>query len=271
MKKSIAILILFFISVSVFAQSPWTQKKNKAFINLSYSFINNYDKIFGLSEEIATTRTYSDQTIQLYGEYGITDKITLLIGVPFKMVSLKDQNNDLEENLSSLGNASIGIKHNFYQKNFLFSGQLEYSSNMNSTGNLGLRTGYDSHAFSALGIIGKGHSKWFAQGFAGMIYRTNDYSSHVKIGGEYGRKIKNVWLILFLDGLVSLKNGDRAHTMDELLSSLYVNDQSFSGWGLKVLYETKSNLGFVGSFGGAFSGNNVPKKAALSLGIYKKL
>ena len=119
MKNSIKILFLF-IGVSAFSQSPWTKEKGKFYTQMSFTTIPNYDTLFG-DPDYKTSGEISDNTIQLYGEYGFSDKTSLIVNLPLKLISINNAENPQSEdfNTTALGNLEIGLKHNFY-KNFLY-------------------------------------------------------------------------------------------------------------------------------------------------------
>jgi hypothetical protein len=173
---------------------------------------------------------------------------------------------------NDLGNIEIGIKHNFYKKEWILSGQLSMETNTGSfDNNSGLRTGYDALTFSPLFLAGKSFSKSYLQTYIGTKLRTNNYSSNFKIGGEYGGKIsKNIWLIGFLDIEKSFKNGDIVLPDSNLATGLYVNDQEYGVIGIKAIGEFTDDFGITASLPAAFFGNNVAQQIALSFGIYKK-
>lgn len=262
--KKLAILTLVFTSFSLFAQSPWTKKKNEGYVQLSYTTISNYDKLFG-DPEINLPTKISDNTIQLYGEYGLSDKTTLLVSLPFKMLSGIN-------NKSAIGNLQLGVKHNFYNKKWLLSGQLNVEANNSDYDETsGLRSGYDAWTITPMFLAGRGFDKWYIQAFTGVDIRTNDYSSNFKLGGELGYKTLNwLWIAGFLDGVASLKNGDVALPAQNLATGLYVNNQSYAAYGLKFIADINDKFGANIGLGSAFAGRNVAKAPALSFGLYHK-
>lgn len=272
--KKLSILLLFF-SVNLIAQSPWTKKKNEGYVQLSFTTISNYDALYG-NPDYSTNRKINDNTLQLYGEYGLSDKTTLIASVPLKMVKsgalVQPVSFTTEESKTSLGNIQIGVKHNFYNKKWLLTGQLTVEANTSSFSIAsGLRTGYDAWTVTPLFIAGRGFDRWYIQASTGFDIRTNDYSSTYKLGGEIGYKaIDWLWVAGFLDGVASLKNGDVALPLQNVTTGLYVNNQSFAAFGLKLIGEISEKTGVNFGFGGAFAGRNVPKKAALTFGLYHK-
>ena len=277
--KNLTKLIILLFSISTFSQSPWTQKKGKAYTQLSFTSIANYNTLFG-DPDYNTEREITDRTLQFFGEYGLTDKTSLLVNIPFKMIETGDLTSpsitavpltsSATEN--TLGNIEIGLKHNFYNKKWVLSGQFSIEANTSSyDDSSGIRTGYDAWSFSPLFLAGRGFGKTYIQGFVGANIRTNDYSSNFRIGGEVGRKLgKRIWLIGFVDVSKSLENGNILLPAENRLTGLYVNDQEFGAFGLKAIGEFSNNFGLTAGYGGAFFGNNVAKQAALTFGLYHK-
>lgn len=272
MKSTIKILFLFFF-VSAFSQSPWTQEKGKSYSQVSFTTIPNYTALFG-DPDFDTSGEITDNTIQLFGEYGLSDKTSLILNVPIKLISINNNVTSLPNKFSesNLGNIEFGLKHNFYNKKWLLSGQFTIEANTSSyTPISGIRTGYDAYTFTPLFLAGRSYEKTYIQGFIGANIRTNDYSSNFRLGSEVGHKIsKRIWAIGFIDIVKSLNNGNIILPIQNTLNGLYVNDQEYGAFGLKGIFEFTDKSGAITSFGGAFSGNNVAKQAALSFGIYTK-
>ncbi|CAL2103772.1 conserved exported protein of unknown function [Tenacibaculum sp. 190130A14a] len=273
--KKLFIFTALFVSFSVLAQSPWTKKKGEGYVQLSFTTISNYDQLYG-NPDYATQREITDNTLQLYAEYGLSDKTTLIGNIPLKLIQTGDAVATTpiitEESKTTLGNIQLGIKHNFINKKWLLSGQLTVEANTSSyEAASGLRSGYDAWSFTPLVIAGRGFDNWYVQAFTGFDIRTNDYSSNYKLGGEVGYKaIDWLWIAGFLDGVMSLKNGDLIQPIQNIATGLYVNDQSYAAFGLKLIGEFNDKFGANLGFGGAFSGRNVPKKPAISFGLYHK-
>jgi len=274
------ILPFLLMGTSLYSQSPWTQKKGEFYTQFSFSTIPTYNEIFG-NPDYFLNRNSTDNTFQLYGEYGILDKTTLILNIPFKNITISDVLNltPLDPNFTegsnnnNFGNIEAGIKHNFSNKKWLLTGQFNVEFNTSSyDDSSGIRTGYNAFTFTSLINFGRSFNKSYLQGFTGFNVRTNNYSSNFKIGAEGGTKVFNrVWLIAFLDFVISLNNGDIELPTQNILTALYINDQEYTAFGLKVIGEATPNLGVIAGFGGAFSGNNVAKQAALNFGVYYKI
>lgn len=277
--KELSKFIFLFIGFIAFAQSPWTQKKNFFYTQFSFSTIPNYDTLFGDSDSSVEGKL-SDTTFQLYGEYGLTNKTTLVVYIPYKLISNKGLANrcligscpEYSNEKRALGNIEIGIRHNFYKKSWVLSFQSSIEINSGSYDALsGISSGYNALTFTPLFLIGKSTKKDYMQTFIGTNIRTNNYSSNFKIGGEYGRKFgKNFWFIGFLDVVKSFKNGSVVLPSLNSSTGLFVNNQEFGAFGFKGTYEINNKLGINSGLGSAFFGNNVPKRIAYSFGIYSK-
>ena len=122
--KNLTKILFLFISISAFSQGPWTQEKGKFYTQLSFTTIPSYSELFG-NPDYEISGKITDNTIQLYGEYGISDKTTLIVNVPYKVIKHKELVNpclvgpcpEHTNKENSLGNIEIGLKHNFYKKN----------------------------------------------------------------------------------------------------------------------------------------------------------
>ena len=275
--KLICRLLILLLPFSAYAQSPWTQKEGQAYTQLSFTSIANYSSLFG-DPEYNTEREISDNTVQFFGEYGLTDRVSLFIGVPLKLIETSRQVDNTVAPITdsgverNFGNIDFGLKYNFSSQTWVLSGSLEVEANTSTfDSSTGIRTGYDAWTVTPMFLIGRGFGKTFIQGFMGANLRSNDYSSNFRLGGEVGRKVFNkIWLIGFLDISTSLKNGKVDLPPENTLTGLYVNDQEFGAFGLKVIGEFTDYSGLTLGFGGAFFGNNVAKKGALSIGFYQK-
>ena len=277
MKKNTTI-ICFFLTLSIFSQSPWTKEKGAFYTQLSFTSIANYNSFFG-NPDYSIDGQITDNTLQFYGEYGISNKTTFLLNLPLKSISYQQNLQCLvapcptiQHDKTAIGNIEIGIKHNFIQKKWLLSGQLAVETNTSTFDNSsGIRTGYNAYTFTPLLLAGKSFGKTYVQSFIGGNFRTNNYISNFKIGGEIGRKITtHIWLIGFLDVSKSLENGTIEFPNSNNITSLYVNDQEYGAFGLKGIGEFSDKFGVTTGFGSVFFGNNLPKRAAFTFGAYHK-
>lgn len=279
-RSSFLLLTIFVLCYQpTIAQSAWTKNKGELYSQLSLSTIPSYSEIFN-DNTYMTSRQITDNTIQLYAEYGLNDKWTLIANIPIKSISTRRivdnptfSPNISENSKTALGNIQVGLKRKLNSKTFVLSGQLNIEAN---TGNFytdsGIRTGYDAWTFTPTLNVGRGYNNYFFQVFTGVDIRTNNYSSNFKIGGEFGyTAVKNINLIAFIDAVVSFNDGYIILPQSNLETALYINNQEYTAFGLKGLYDFTDNFGLTLSFGGAFSANNVAKQVALSGGAFYKI
>ncbi len=122
MKKNVLIILLLSISIGVFAGGGWTKKKGKGYLKLSQyaiiadQYFNPEGNLIGVNPRISFFNT------ALYGEYGLTDRITTEVYFPFFsrsiLNSLQKRNGEFVEGdeISSLGDTNIGFKYGVFQK-----------------------------------------------------------------------------------------------------------------------------------------------------------
>lgn len=273
--KTFVLLCSLFISFLSYAQGAWTQKKGEAYTQLSFSTIRTYSTIFGNPDY--STREITDNTIQFYSEYGLSNKTTIILNLPLKYIKTgllvgNGKPVSTANSITSLGNIEVGVKHQFYNKKWVIAGQLNLEANTGFYDNpSGIRTGADAWTFTPTLNFSRSFKNFYAQAFTGINLRTNNYSHNFKIGGEIGIKpINNIILIAFIDIVKSFNNGNIILPTTNQLTALYVNDQEYTTYGLKVIGEITNKFGVNAGFGGAFTGNNVPKSPALSFGAYHK-
>ncbi len=263
------------------AQSPWTKEKGEGYTQLSYTFLPAYSSLFeGGGEFRETARKITDHTVQFYGEYGLTNGTTAIAVLPLKVLGAKGivDNGPTpvipEGNSVTPGDIQLGIRQKIYDKSFVAAGQLLLDIPTGAYDNQslsGLRSGYRELAIKPSLSIGGGFGKGYAYAFSGVNIQTNNISHSVKSGIEGGYKILgNVYLIGFLEMLNSFKNKPSDGTASNIQTGLYLNNQEYFAFGLKVFSELTDNVGITTSFAGAFSGNNVAGAPAINFGVFYK-
>ena len=262
------------------AQSPWTRSKAGFYAQASWQFISSYSSVYGAGEEsIQLPREVSENAIQLYGEYGISKRTTLLAAIPVvfnKRGALNPEWPYMAEQVDSgtiagLGNTQLGVRYQFSAEKIAFAGTLRMGLPVsNYQANTGLSTGYD--ALTVLPMLsagmGFGNVYWFAYG--GYGFRTNNYSHFINAGVEGGIHFWRIWLIAFSDYTGSLENGSRPQPLPDVYTGLYVNDQGWLSVGLKSIVEFNRFWGLNLSGAGAIWGQYVPQRPAFSIGTYFK-
>ena len=287
MKNPFLILIFLFLFIGSKSQSPWVASEKGYYFQLAYNTIPEYNSLFnGKEEAFQTSRYVQDKTIQLYGEYGITNDLTIITSIPYKLLQSGELNPNAEfaqheiptgATVNTLGNIQISAKYKLMDKKWVAAGQLriEFPAPVSSGIESGLMPGYDAFSIAPIASIGRGWNKFYGYYWLSGIFRTNNYSEYLNTGIEGGWKpFKGFWFIVYGELLHSFKNGSRSLPPPEKQFGLYSNDLEHTSFGLKLLYEIdlKSNnkIGFFAHAAGAFSGFAVAHSPLLSLGIYLK-
>ncbi len=280
-RLTLLLLLLICSSQFVLAGGPWTPWKNKGIFIFSTTPIvySGYSSTAGRSQ-ISLNRRVTELHFQAYVEYGITDELTVVGNLPFRLVrtSSSTQDGDFIRTLPAssqfgVGNTELEFKYKFFQKKFLITAGLRTAF---PTGpydrSKGLRLGYD--AFTIYPIVymgGSFSSRAYLQGDAGYAYRTNDYSGEIRINLEGGYKVKDkVWLALLIIWRESLENGSRNDLItNNAQTGLYLNDQEYIAWTIKMAVPIKSGRwGVNASIGGGAITALVARTPSISAGFY---
>lgn len=277
----------------IFAQSAWLRAKGETYLQFSTTGIFNYNSLFlgDMDYDLHTRGT--DISVQLYGEYGLTENMTLFGSIPFKHLNFKETDSSITVyeidpisgiiydngeitlpkggTLFGLSNIDLGIRQLVLDRDLIMSVQLAISiPTISSDSNKGLRTGYDATILKPGLSVGYSKQNYFIQCFVGYEYFNNNYSDRFKGYLEAGVQFKGkLWLIAYLDILESLNNGSRSEMLYEWMG-LYVDNQEYAAVGFKLIYELNEQFGITFNPGGAFSAYLLPKSAAYTLGTYLK-
>jgi hypothetical protein len=273
-------LTVFFAGSSN-ANSPWVQPRGEFITRFDLSYIPAYTELFVDEKGPSfTERKITDATLQIFSEYGIYQGGSLARSIPLKRVEAGDLVNPSNPspttssgNLVSSGNVRLLWKQAILDWDTKLSGQLlvEFPSGAYDTPT-GLRSGYNALAIVPSISFGAGTEKYYYFAYLGIGYRNNKYSSFLKNGVEGGYQIsQNIWLAGVLDLLYSFEDGDRADPAANLLTGLYVNDQEYLAWGIKLFGDINPNWGISGAIYGAVSGNLVPKAPLFNMGVYYRI
>ncbi len=82
MKYIIVIVSLLLLQINVFGQSGWTREKGGLFVHASVNTFSSND-FYSVTGNLANQGDrFQSQALTIYGEYGITNRITGLINMP---------------------------------------------------------------------------------------------------------------------------------------------------------------------------------------------
>ena len=247
-KKSIAVpfLLLFLYTLpAVVTAQAWTKSKGKGFYKIDAASIRAKN-VYDMQGEISPFRTLGNYTASAYGEYGITNRITVVANVPFFVRNVVNETkgrqtgNFIEQGIvnNSFGDVDLGVRVALPVKAVALSANLM----------LGLPTGDARQAdglFTGDGEFnqmlklsaGTGKQCWWTQGSVGFNNRTKGFSDEFRYDFEFGYKFLNDHLLAIfkINGIESLENGTAA----DGISGLFSNNVEFAGVGPEVLYDTQ--------------------------------
>jgi len=281
MRIRLLCIILLFSSV-VHAQ-VWTLKKKGIYANISFSAAMYTEGFDSTGETFVLPRAVEDKTIALFAQYGITDKITAQITLPYKMTATGDPAVAFSPyeydgplpleggKLNYWGNIEVGAMYKLMEDKPIITASFFVEANTSDRNYItGLQTGFNSWGF--IPGIGAGwpfEKSWLTYYLGGDI-RTNHYSSSILSKIEYGYKPAPFVYFAVTGNLKrSLKNGDDCDCTTAY-RSLYLNNQEYIAGGLKAGF-LFGKWGANFAVNGALSAANAPVALVPSIGVqYKK-
>lgn len=104
--KQLVLSVLFCFSFLTVSAGAWLQGKSKGYFKLNYSLMQA-STYYNNEGVISSTLNQSFNQASLYGEYGITKKLDIIVTVPFYA---KHEMLDLDILLESIGDIDIAFK-----------------------------------------------------------------------------------------------------------------------------------------------------------------
>lgn len=261
------------------AQSPWTQGRAGFLLRASLEVIPKYSTYYFRTVENNVKpleRSLSTQTLQFYGEYGITRKTTVIAEIPFCFVHsgnvINDASTQLQRgSLRNFGNVGIAVRHNFISEKFTFSGQLRVDLPGGEVNlHTGLSTGYAEGAATALLSLGRhyGRAYWFVYGGGGArgIIKNN----YIRGGGETGCKLNRHWIAVYADFLENTGSEANPGFLPNIKTALYQPDVSYWMVGAKGIFAFSRFWGTQVAIYRPVAGHLIYRQVALNAGVYFK-
>ncbi len=278
--KKLALSILLASSVSlVFGGGGWPQPKKGGYFKLGQSIIVS-SSFYGPTGDLVDITTIALYTTSLYGEYGLTERLTGIVYFPFFVRSTLNEIRFIQsgstvpgDEFNAIGDAEIGAKYSFnVDKPIVWSASLILGLPLGSTGGGDsqiLQTG--DGEFNQMIRIDASHSfhprPIFTSAYAAFNNRTNNFSDEVRFGLEVGGTFKKFVPILKLNAVKSLNNGGTSVVQNGVFS----NNTEYISPSIEINYQMTDKLGVSGSGAFAFSGQNILASPNWGLGVYLKL
>lgn len=284
MRKPILYLTLLICSLGSLA-GGWPKKKGTGYFKLSEWWIvaNRHFTSSGGIDPNATRATF---ITSLYGEYGLTDRLTLQGYFPMFVRTLQNEQvsattgDILQEGdaFNSIGDINLGLKYGLTKPGSKYvaaaSMTLGLPTGASSGGSDGsYQTGDGefnqmlrldvSRSFKLLGLPAFGNL------YGGFNNRTNNFSDEARFGAELGVADKNrkFWLFTKLDAIESFKNGATAASGGNG-ESLFANNSEYISYTFEGAYKVKEKWGVTASYAGAFRGEIIFANPTYSVGVF---
>ncbi len=262
-----------------FAGGGWPQPKKHGYFKLSQNFIRS-PYYFSPDGEIIDITTISLYTSSLYGEYGITDRLTGILYFPF---FVRNTLNEVQYNQSgktepgdsfnSVGDTDLSFKYGIVMnKPVVVSATLLLGLPLGKTGGGEtqiLQSGDgEFNQMIKIDVSSSFHPKpVYVSAYAAFNNRTRGFSDEVRFGAEIGFTFKKFIPILKLNTVHSLFNGNA----EVVQNGIFSNNTEYVSPMIELNYQVTEKMGISGSGGFALSGRNILASPNWSMGVYLKL
>lgn len=232
------------MSTCLYSQSGWTRKKNTYFLKASVNLFSS-DTYYTPDGEKLTTTQFRQQAISFYGEYGITDRLNVIVNFPM----LKANSYETTEPVVGIGDLKVEFKYALLIKKipltigiapeFPTGSANNFSkSKINSIDQINLPTG--DGEFNVWTTLAASHSFYPVPAYISLStaynYRTQykgfTFRDQVKFNLEVGYKLLDkIWLngTISAQSSVSKSNGTTDFIRGE--------GTEFTAFGLGAAYE----------------------------------
>lgn len=275
-------LIVFFslgILTAKLKAQGWLQPKNEGYFKLGFSGISA-SSFYGPNGDKVSIRTNNIFNSNIYAEYGLTNKITIIAYVPFVVTNTLNKiqyrqsgKTEPADQSTSFGDTDIALKYGLIKdKPFVLSATLLLGLPIgNTTGGNSriLQTG--DGEFNQLLRADLSHSfypkPFYSSVYAGFNNRTNNFSDEFRYGFDIGYTGAKWSTILHLNAVKSLFNGTVANANNGIFS----NNTEYISPAIEIAYQINSSFGISATTAFAFAAKNVLAAPAYNAGVFYKL
>ncbi len=253
----------------------WPQEKGSGFYKLETSLIvaDEYYLSNGDRQSIPTTKEW---TIALYGEYGLTDRLTAILYWPMKSLAVNRQVGRLSGFEYAPGGSAAGPGD--AQLGFRFNVLKQTVSVWSLSFNVGVPTGQHSNReglftgdgeWNAAALVEYGLSLYprplYLAAQTGINLRSAGYEHEWHYGVEFGLDVnRRVAAILRVQGVRPIESV----RSNAAVGSLYSNGQQYLAYGLEWDYKLSDRLGLAAQFRSAVGARNILAAPMWSLGLF---
>lgn len=280
MRKTIlSIILICTISLS-FAGDGWVQPKNKGYFKLNQWWLAA-DQHYTNTGELDPNQTRATYITSFYGEYGISNKFTVIMYFPFFTRSLSyDQKSSTTgdiiqegEAINSVGDTELTIKYGLLQKGPIYlstSYTLGLPLGISDGGSDGsLQTGigefYHMLRLDASTSFKVGSRYPFVSVYGAFNKRTKNYSDEFRYGLKTGVELNKWLLILQAYGVSSLQNIENDFGGG---TSIFGNNTEYFTISPEVAYKITDRFGVTANVAGAVWGKLILAAPSYSVGVF---
>ncbi|MGB0431726.1 MAG: hypothetical protein ACPGLV_14730, partial [Bacteroidia bacterium] len=265
--KALITVGLVMVSVFAFAGGPWATGKANGYFQPGFTTKNwngRYQGTYANTIFRDLNRQVNETNITFYGEYGLSDKITIVADAYYRLQSTSGQTLNPTENpfatvlpsgqLNAFGNPGLMAKYHFSVGNLAAAAYGKISPNISRRDEvIGLQSDYNATAATFGFFIGQGFSKSYWSFDAGFCARANNYSESILGNFQYGYAIRpKTYLILDINYMVSFENGTyNAGNIEQ--TATYIDNQGYVAYGAKVYSQLYKNISFNLAFYSGFA------------------
>lgn len=279
-------ILLVATSSLAYAGGGWPQPKGQGYLKLSQWWVtsNQHFTDVGLIDPNITMGIFNTS---LYAEYGLTDRITGVVYLPF--FSRAIQNNEISgttqeiitpgDAINGVGDTDISLKFGITNpaKGLAVAATMTFGIPLgeNAGGvrqNLQLGDGEFNQMLTVDAGSGwqAGSIPMYANAYLGYNNRTKGFSDEVRYGAEIGANIANkkLWIIARMNAVESTKNGDERPPANS--TSIFANNTEFLSIGGEVAYNITDKWGVSASYMSALRGEIIFASPSYSFGVFTK-
>lgn len=264
------------------AGGGWPQKKGRGYFKLS-EYVIVSDRYFSPAGDLLDIATAGIYITSLYGEYGITDRLTAIAYVPFfsratlnKQVSSFDGNVLAEgDEVNSFGDTDLTLKYGLItNKPIVVSASLTLglplgNSTGGNTGVLQTGDGEFNQMISLEASRGLRKGRAWVSALLAFNHRSENFSDEFRYGLEVGHKLGNRWIAgIKLLSVNSLSNGSDFETP---ANGIFSNNIEYIATTYELSYSWNERFGVSGAIGTALDGRRVLANPSYSVGVFMNL
>ena len=280
MKKLLLILFIFILSPAVIAGGGWTQEKNNGYFKLSQFAIIS-DRYYTPSGEIIDITTTAIYNSSIYAEYGLTDRLTVILNFPFfsraTLNRKETPSGELIERgdfLNSVGDTDLTFKYGLLRNSdIVLSVSLTFGIPFGESGGGRtqlLQTG--DGEFNQMIILEASRSfypsPFYVSSLFGFNNRTKGFSDEIRYGLEAGYTPGKFYGLLRFYGVKPIKKENSEFLP---LNGIFNNNVEYLSVTPEIGYRITDKIGVSASVGGAFYSKNILADPSVTLGLYLDL